>query len=141
MDLRQHQPGSVDGGGGTTPQTFTATPALAIPDNLYRGSFGGPTMACSTIDTSALLAGSTASTITLNVAQSHTWVGDLVIKLQTPSGTIQGVMSRPGAVEALDDGISAGGAGNNANMAIAAPVRTRTQRRPAQRPWAADSDG
>lgn len=42
--------------------------------------------------------------VNVNVAVSHTRVGDLTIKLESPAGTLATLMSRPGLVEAADDG-------------------------------------
>lgn len=47
---------------------------------------------------------STVTNIEVDITASHTWVGDLVIKLQAPDGTILGLMSRPGFSEPGDDG-------------------------------------
>ncbi|HRQ66686.1 MAG TPA: S8 family serine peptidase, partial [Xanthomonadaceae bacterium] len=104
-------------------EQFTANPGLAIPDNQYAGGFG-PGMACSTIDTSTTLpAGTPVSEAWIEIAQSHTWIGDLVIKLGSPDGSILGVLSRPGFNEPVDDG--SGCCGSSANMAIAFPLTYR----------------
>lgn len=42
--------------------------------------------------------------VKVNVAVSHTQVGDLTIKLESPAGTLVTLMSRPGLLEAADDG-------------------------------------
>jgi hypothetical protein len=53
---------------------------------------------------------------------SHTFVGDLTIKLFSPGGTPITLVSRPGAVETADDGNDTGGFGENSNLAIANPL-------------------
>ncbi len=99
-------------------QTYTAGPglALAIPDDGYNGTQGS--MACSTIAVpSGGGGGDTVATTTVQVAQSHTWSGDLTIKLFSPAGTPITLVSRPGLVEAADDG--AGCCGTSSDLIIA----------------------
>jgi subtilisin-like proprotein convertase family protein/subtilisin family serine protease len=103
--------------GGDT-DVFTSTPAAAIPDGTYDGSAG--TMACDTIDTSSIPGGNTVTDVYLDLAASHTWIGDLTIKLQSPDGSILGLLSRPGYAEAADDG--SGCCGDSSDLAIAAPL-------------------
>jgi subtilisin-like proprotein convertase family protein len=50
----------------------------------------------------------------------HTWIGDLVVKLVSPDGTVVTLMSRPGYAETADDGT--GGAGTDDNLTRTAPV-------------------
>jgi subtilisin family serine protease/subtilisin-like proprotein convertase family protein len=113
--------------GAVTPDpartTVTANVGLDIPDNLYRGGFGGPTMACHTLSVSGLPAGSTVRQARIEWRASHTFVGDLVLKLRSPAGSILGLLSRPGANEPADDG-GAGGApfGDSANLAATHPI-------------------
>ena len=102
--------------------TFVANPNLLIPDNVYVGGFNNATMACSTIDTTSLPVGTTVGSAQVQIAMSHTWVGDLVIKLQSPNGQILGLLSRPGVVESADDGNDTVGAGDSSNLAIANPL-------------------
>ncbi|HSH05242.1 MAG TPA: Ig-like domain-containing protein [Anaerolineae bacterium] len=82
---------------------FTDTPNIAIPDDTYNGSLSS--MACSTIDTTSL------STVPINdlfveLEVTHTWVGDLTVKLEDPANNILGLMSRPGYEEVTDTGDS-----------------------------------
>lgn len=100
--------------------TFTATPNVAIPDNAYNGTIGS--MACSTIDTTSLPTGRLINDVNVQIAMSHTFVGDLTIKLTSPSGSVLPIVSRPGAVETADDGTDAAGFGENSNLAIANPL-------------------
>jgi subtilisin family serine protease/subtilisin-like proprotein convertase family protein len=105
---------------------FAGSPAVTIPDNQYRGGFGAPSMACHAIDTTSLPAGSSVRGVQVDLTAAHARVGDLVIKLRGPDGRILGLMSRPGAAEAADDG-GAGTApfGASANMEVGHPVTFR----------------
>lgn len=100
--------------------TFTATPNVSIPDNAYNGTVGS--MACSTVDTTSLPIGRVVNDVNVQIAMSHTFVGDLTIKLTSPSGAVLAIVSRPGAVETADDGNDAAGFGENSNLAIANPL-------------------
>ncbi len=112
--------GTLDdgGGGGGGEESFTSNPALAIPDDTYDGTLGS--MACDIIDASSIPAGSTITNVTLETGLTHTWVGDLVAKLVSPSGSVLGVFSRPGLAEAADDG--SGCCGDSSNLDAAAPL-------------------
>lgn len=57
------------------------------------------------------------SDVNLSLGVTHTWVGDLVVKLKSPTGTVSTVLSRPGFVEGVDDG--SGCCGDNSNWANA----------------------
>ncbi|GAB4144779.1 MAG: hypothetical protein Fur0021_01620 [Candidatus Promineifilaceae bacterium] len=104
--------GSVAGGGGGGDFSETSTPNIAIPDDAYDGSLGS--MACDTIDASSIPAGALVSNVTVSLGATHTWIGDLVTKLQSPDGSILGLYSRPGYVEPLDDG--QGCCGDSSNL-------------------------
>jgi subtilisin-like proprotein convertase family protein len=83
--------------------TISSSPNLPILDDNYNGSLAS--MACDSIDTTGLVpAGSIINDASVSVAIDHSWVGDLTIKLQTPDGSILGLMSRPGYSESADDG-------------------------------------
>ncbi len=99
---------------------FTANPNAAIPDNTYNGTLGS--MSCSTIDTTSLPNPSTVNDVSVQVAMSHTFVGDLTIKLVSPSGTILGLVSRPGVNETADNGNDTAGFGENSNLVIGSPL-------------------
>jgi subtilisin-like proprotein convertase family protein len=102
-------------------QTYTAGPglALAVPDDGYNGTQGS--MGCSTIAVaSGGGGGDTVATTTVQVAMSHTWIGDLTIKLISPAGTPITLVSRPGLVEPADDGT--GCCGDSSNLAIGFPL-------------------
>ncbi|MCA9940455.1 MAG: hypothetical protein KC418_17575, partial [Anaerolineales bacterium] len=103
--------GSVAGGGGGS-FSETSNPNLDIPDDAYDGSLGS--MACDTIDASSIPGGETVSNVTLSLGATHTWIGDLTVKLQSPDGNILGVFSRVGYAEPADDG--QGCCGDSSNL-------------------------
>ncbi|MDX1439729.1 MAG: proprotein convertase P-domain-containing protein, partial [Rubricoccaceae bacterium] len=73
----------------------------AIPDDGYDGTAGS--MLCSTVDNS----GGTIVSVTdvsLDISITHTWVGDLTIKVFSPIGTELAVLATPGQPLAPDDG-------------------------------------
>lgn len=47
--------------------------------------------------------GRTVERVTTSIGASHTWIGDLTIKLRSPSGTILTLLNRPGST-AADNG-------------------------------------
>ncbi len=96
---------------GQTTSTFSANPNLAIVDNAYDGTLAS--MTGSPIIVSGIPAGA-ISNIEIGLSMTHTWVGDLVIKLVSPDGTVFGIMSRPGFADLVDDGT--GGYGNGADL-------------------------
>ncbi len=87
--------------GGTTTQTVVyAGPAVAIPDNLASGATA--TLPVSGIagtiaDLNFRFDGASCSNAvgSTTVGLNHTWVGDLVITLQSPTGTIVTLLTRP----------------------------------------------
>ena len=87
---------------------------VPIPDDAYDGSIGS--MVC----LSAPGINNTITNMQVQVAIEHTWVGDLVIKLVSPSNEILTLMSRPGFAEPADDGT--GCCGHSSNMVMTAPV-------------------
>lgn len=72
---------------------------LAIPDALYDGTIG--TMACFSVPGVA----GTITDLDVTVGADHTWIGDMVVKLQNPGATTTvTLVSRPGLAEPADDG-------------------------------------
>lgn len=102
-------------------QSYSAGPglALAVPDNGYNGTTGS--MLCNTIAVPSG-GGDTVATATVQVAMSHTFVGDLTVKLISPAATVITLTSRPGVLESADDGNDTVGFGENSNLAIANPL-------------------
>ncbi|MFM6849358.1 MAG: M36 family metallopeptidase, partial [Terrabacter sp.] len=86
-----------------TPLFTLATPNLVIPDNNATGATTTITMPAGTVDG-----------LEVKIAQlTHTWVGDLVITLTSPSGTTVTIVDRPGA------GSNGSSADNFANLVLA----------------------
>jgi len=87
MDLVPGEPGKI--------ASAEHTPGLAIPDC---GDPGDPVLEnalpvffpndCGTVEH-----------LTVTLEMEHTWVGDLVVELESPSGTVVGLMSRVGLAE------------------------------------------
>ncbi len=97
----------------TAADPYAASPGIGIPDDGYVGGFGGVGQACSTINTtSPAPVSATVLGVFTGVALSHTWVGDLTMKLRSPNNTTLTILNRPGS-NAPDDG--SGAVGNNAN--------------------------
>ncbi|MCB8946254.1 MAG: S8 family serine peptidase, partial [Ardenticatenaceae bacterium] len=98
-----------------------ASPALdvAIPDDGYDGSLGS--MLGRAIDASGIPGASTVVSVEVEAAIDHTWIGDLVIKLVSPDGSVLGLVSRPGLAESADDGT--GCCGDSANLVSTSPIR------------------
>ena len=100
-------------------QDYVSGPGLgiAIPDDDYDGSLGS--MASDTIFVD-LDGTDWVVAVTVEVAVDHTWVGDLVFKLESPGGTVVTLAHRPGLDAVLDDG--EGCCGSAANLADAFPI-------------------
>lgn len=81
---------------------FSSGPGLGIPvpDDTYDGSLGS--MASGTVVVSGM--GAVTTDINIIIGMSHTWVGDLVIKVVGPGGGVSTMVSRPGLAETADDG-------------------------------------
>lgn len=97
----------------TTFGPFASTGAVDLTpmDNLYDGTLGS--MGSSPIAVSGVT-GDNVIDITVDIAITHTWEGDLTLKLESPDGTILTLASRPGLAETLDDG--GGCCGNNSTL-------------------------
>jgi hypothetical protein len=90
---------------------------MSIADDAYNGTTAS--MSCVSIAVSAFPLTSVSS-VSVQVAMSHTWIGDLVMRVFNPAGTAVTLLSRPGFTETADDG--SGGPGDNANLAVAFPI-------------------
>jgi len=90
---------------------YSAGPGLGvgIPDNQYLGSLAS--MVSNTINVAGGLG--LVEEVEVTVSINHTWVGDLTIKLQGPSGIVVTLMSRPGFAELADDGNSCCGSSSD----------------------------
>lgn len=87
---------------------------LAIPDNAYNGT--PESMVCTT------QAGlpQTLQSVKLRLGVQHSFLGDLTVKVITPSNRVITVMSRPGFAEAADDG--SGCCGDSSGLSAASPI-------------------
>lgn len=104
-------------------QVYSRGPGLglSVPDNTYNGSQGS--MLCDTLAVpSGGGGGDLVDTVDIQIAMSHTFVGDLTIKLFGPTGAVTTLVSRPGVIETADDGNDTAGFGENSNLAIANPL-------------------
>jgi Regulatory P domain of the subtilisin-like proprotein convertases and other proteases len=103
------------------PAKFYAAPQVAIPDGGYIGILDGNDgfgtdagMVCSTINVSNLPPSAVVADVSVDLRLSHTWIGDLTAKLQSPNGTILTIINRPGS-NVPDDG-SDSQLGDSSNM-------------------------
>ncbi|HXU44423.1 MAG TPA: proprotein convertase P-domain-containing protein [Thermoanaerobaculia bacterium] len=108
-------------------QVFTNGPGLglAVPDNLYTGGPPNGTggMLCNTIAVpSGGGGGDFVNDVTVQVRLTHTWVGDLTIKLVGPTSIVTTLVSRPGVIETADDGTDTAGVGDSSNLLAANPL-------------------
>ena len=89
-------------GGGDT-EVLEASPALPLPQGAYDGTLGS--MACTTL-TSVASGNDTITNVFAEFQLNHTWVGDLVIKIQSPAGANPvTILHLPGTTDPGDDGI------------------------------------
>jgi len=78
----------------------TSGNAIPIPDDGYDGTLAS--MASVSVNVSGEAA---LLDLTVDVGIEHTWAGDLVLRLESPNGTLVDLMNRPGFDNAgLDDG-------------------------------------
>jgi hypothetical protein len=92
---------------GTT-QIATAGPGLgaAVLDDAYDGTLASMTCVDLVVGTWTM---NLVATAKVELAMTHARVGDLKIKLVSPSGTVITLMSQPGEAEAADDATAMGG--------------------------------
>lgn len=77
-------------------------------DDLYDGTLGS--MASLSLDVTDSM---TITDVDVVIDIAYTWAGDLVWKLQSPSGTVVDLVSRPGFDEPADDGSGCCGEGSD----------------------------
>ena len=89
---------------------------VAIPDDGYAGDVTSPTQAASSVIAVDFVEPNPVikSVHLVETMITHSWAGDLVIKLMSPEGTVVTLLNRP-ALGAPDDGT--GGGGSAANLA------------------------
>jgi subtilisin-like proprotein convertase family protein len=76
--------------------------ALAIVDNAYDGTLAS--MTCVSLSVGSVGADLVSEVEVGSLGLVHGWVGDLVVKLVSPAGTVLTLLSRPGYNEPQDDG-------------------------------------
>jgi hypothetical protein len=97
-----------------------AAPAIyaLIPDDAYDGTIGS--MRCHAFE----VADDGADVVTgaeLSIGIAHSFIGDLVIKVQSPALELLTVLNRPGYAETTDSGV--GGPGDDAVLLGVVPIR------------------
>ncbi len=102
-------------------QICSTDPNLNIPDGSGSAGSGGP--ASITIDVPAFYTNAITD-LTFDVQVNHTYVGDLIITLQSPSGTVVTLMDRPG-VPASTFGCSQNNVAATFDDASGIPVETQ----------------
>ncbi len=88
---------------------------VSIPDGTYDGNFA--TMAQKQVSFSGIPADKHFVAASISLQLTHTWAGDLAVKMVDPYGFILGIMSRPGVVETADDGNDTAGFGTSVDLA------------------------
>jgi cysteine-rich repeat protein len=104
--------------------TYSAGPglALSVTDDGYTGALAAPSMSCVSIAVPAAGDGF-VDFVCATAGITHPTVGDLTIKLVSPGGAVVTLMSRPGVVEAADNG--AGPTGDTTNLSATSPITFR----------------
>jgi cysteine-rich repeat protein len=101
------------------PQVVSVGPNLGIgiPDGSYDGSLDS--MGCATVQVDD--AGyDQLQSVQVTVAIDHVFLGDLIIKVQSPDGTITTLMNRPGLDEPEDKAYEPNG--DDSNLESSAPI-------------------
>ncbi len=103
-----------------TVNVWSAGPDLGIgiPDDGYNGSFGSMASDFIVVGDDGF-GGNIISDIDVTIGMSHTWVGDLTIKLVSPGGMVLTLLSRPGFDELADDGTGCCGDSSDLGFAFA----------------------
>ena len=99
-------------------QSYVSGPGLAMPvsDDAYLGTLASMDAGVITVPSGV----GTVGEVTVAVALHHTHIGDLVLKLQSPEGTVVTLMHRPLLSGVPDDG--SGCCGDNASFNILYPI-------------------
>jgi len=106
------------------PTTATVGPDLGfeLDDDGYDGSIDS--MDCVTVPIlgDGIL---TVAEVRVTLGLEHSFVGDFVFKVESPTGTISTIMSRPGCTEDNDDGSNLSGQCDSSNFLPGAPLTFR----------------
>ncbi len=95
-----------------TTDSDTLAGPLDIPDDGHDGTLGSFVTDTITVTGHTSVPGLVISDISVDIAVTHTWIGDLTLMLQTPDGSFVGLMSRPGFAE-VGDGSGCCGPGDD----------------------------
>lgn len=112
--------------GGSSGSTDVLTWGPGLAQNVseaYNGTLGSMTCLSQAIVGNGVDA---VVDVSLTVAMSHTWIGDMTIKVVSPAGSVITVLSRPGTNEVVDNGTEPNGFGDSADLATAFPVSYAT---------------
>ncbi len=109
--------GGMGAGGVLQSMTLGPNLGLAVPDDGYDGTLGS--MACIDIIVPSMAPDIVAS-VSVAVGLDHSWLGDMTVKLVSPSATVVTLVSRAGLTEASDDGGS--GVGDSSNLDALFPL-------------------
>lgn len=107
---------------GAIEQIITGGPGLNVSIVDQADHYDGllTTMDCTTV-VHAGLVGTAIDEVTVSVAIEHDWLGDLILKLVSPEGTIVTLMNRPGAAEP-SDAYNENPTGDSSNLVATAPI-------------------
>jgi len=86
-----------------TPQAYTCAPGATITDGAYNGTQASMECCTITVPPGDFGAAPTISDLNLLMGVTHTWVGDLTIKVFGPGGQTLAALNRPGST-AADNG-------------------------------------
>jgi len=111
----------------TATKSFTHNPNLSIIDDGYIGvgdgndGFGADAgMVCDLIDTSGIIPKHfKVDKVSIDIGMTHTWLGDITLKLQSPEGTILALVERPqgdGGIHNTGDNGANSGLGDSSNL-------------------------
>ena len=89
----------------------------SISDDAYNGTQASMTCVNITVTASG---DNVVDYVCPTVGMTHTWIGDLTIKLVSPANTVITLMSMPGVIEAADNGASV--TGDSSNLQIGFPI-------------------
>lgn len=88
---------------------------LSISDDLYNGTLASMATVSIPVSDPRIV-----QNLKVRVGITHTWLGDLVIKLKSPDGTLVTLMSRAGFGETTDNGST--GVGDSSDLSASFPI-------------------
>jgi subtilisin-like proprotein convertase family protein len=102
---------------------YNRSPDLEIPDDAYNGQI--TSMASDTVDASSIPRDHIVTDVELRIWMSHSWVGDLTIKLAGPDGTVLTLLERPrgdGAADPSGDNGASSAQTDNSDLLVTDPI-------------------